>query len=122
MKALKIIYESLSGESDAVIAIRSLLDEILDKPIPSKFEVSQNYPNPFNSSTIIKFALPKTTEVTINIFNIMGQQVLSPVKTKLYKPGTHYFTFQNTKLQSGVYFYQIVTKNQQSANKMILLK
>ena len=122
MKELKIIYESLSGESDPIIAMRSLLEEILDNPIPSKFEVSQNYPNPFNSSTTIKFGIPKTTEVSLIIYNIMGQQVLSPIISKIYKPGTHYYTFQNVKLQSGVYFYQIVTEGQQFTNKMMLLK
>lgn len=75
--------------------------------IPSAYELSQNYPNPFNPSTSIQYALPKTGQVSIVLFNTLGQKVKTLVD-EVKQAGTHRIRLNATELPSGIYFYKIV--------------
>ncbi len=89
--------------------------------IPLIFDLKQNYPNPFNPSTTITFSIPKESNVTIKIFNILGQEV----KTLLNRdetPGIYSFNFNANNLSSGIYFYSIRAGNYYNVKKMMLLK
>ena len=89
--------------------------------LPRKFELSQNYPNPFNPTTLIKYEIAKTSEVTLKIYNSIGQEVAELVKeTKV--PGTYEVRFNAKELASGVYFYKLKAGNFISVKKMILMK
>lgn len=94
---------------------------IKDASIPDKFSLKQNYPNPFNPATTIAFDLPKDTKVTIKIYDILGQEVATIVDQSL-RAGSHTVRYDASDLASGVYFYQIKTKEFASVKKMILLK
>lgn len=89
----------------------------------SKFEfrLNQNYPNPFNPSTKISFSLPNDGEVTLHIYDSNGKLVQTllngPMNTGLYN-----FTFDGSKLASGVYFARLTSGKFVSTQKMILLK
>ena len=74
--------------------------------ISDKFKLHQNYPNPFNSMTTVEFDLPKTSEVTLNIYNILGQIVETLVSERLTS-GTYKYVWHPYDLVSGVYFYQL---------------
>lgn len=89
--------------------------------IPLTFDLMQNYPNPFNPSTKIKFGLPKESEVSVAIYNILGEKVNDLVNQHL-KAGYHEVEFNNTSLSSGIYFYRIVAADYVETKKMILLK
>ena len=89
--------------------------------IPKEFHLEQNYPNPFNPSTIIKYQIPKLTNVKIEVFNLLGQKV----ETLLNKPmpsGSHEVEFSANNLASGVYLYRIIAGEYQEVKKMILLR
>jgi hypothetical protein len=94
--------------------------------VPTAFALSANYPNPFNPSTKINFALPVKSNVSIVVFNILGQ-VVSKLVDKEFEAGNHSVTFNADNLGSGVYIYKINAagangKNFTSSHKMTLLK
>ncbi|MFZ2323880.1 MAG: T9SS type A sorting domain-containing protein [Ignavibacteriaceae bacterium] len=89
--------------------------------IPLDFNLSQNYPNPFNPVTIISYQLPETEFVTLKIYDILGNEVVTLVNEE--KPaGSYNVSFDASKLPSGVYFYTLITDNFKQSKKMILMK
>lgn len=88
---------------------------------PIDFVLNQNYPNPFNPTTNISFSLPKAVQVELTIFNVLGQQVQNLVSDNL-GAGAHTYTFDASRLTSGVYFYRIVAGTNTATQKMLLLK
>ena len=94
-----------------------------NKEIPTQFSLEQNYPNPFNPSTVIKYQIPTSGEVTLKVFNVLGEEVATLVNE--YKIAGKYnsqFSIRNYQLSSGVYFYTLKAGNYFQAKKMILLK
>jgi subtilisin family serine protease len=92
---------------------------------PNDFTLYQNYPNPFNPSTSIEFSLPVTAEVSISIYNTLGELVTDILKGSR-DAGFHKVAFDASNLPSGTYIYQIIA-NYQGGNftdtkKMVLLK
>lgn len=81
--------------------------------------VTQNYPNPFNKSTSIDVTLKQTTSVSIEIYNMIGQNVMVQNSEKL-NAGTHTFTIDGSKLTAGVYFYTVKTGDSSVTQKMIV--
>jgi hypothetical protein len=75
-------------------------------PFPISFQLLQNYPNPFNPTTTIEFDLPKTTDVTLKIFNILGEEVTTLVSDKL-STGSYSYEWDASNLASGVYLYRL---------------
>ena len=94
--------------------------------VPNQYYLSSNYPNPFNPSTTIKFGLPEQSEVTLSVFNILGQKVLE-VTEKNLAAGEHLYKLNASRLSSGVYIYRINAvgingKKFVASKKMMLLK
>jgi photosystem II stability/assembly factor-like uncharacterized protein len=78
----------------------------VDNLTPSKFEISQNYPNPFNPSTMIKYGLPVESNVSITVYNSIGQLVEELV-SNVQQAGYYEIPFNATNLTTGTYFYSI---------------
>ena len=89
--------------------------------IPVKFEVAQNYPNPFNPVTNISFNLPEASNVTLYIFNAIGQQIKT-INAGYKEAGKHTIEFDGSSLNSGVYFYKVEAGNNSMIRKMALIK
>ena len=94
--------------------------------IPNEFSLKQNYPNPFNPVTIIKFDLPVSSKVVLEIYNSIGEKVAILING-IMSAGNHSVNFNAVKLTSGVYFYVLSAKSQggqefHSTKKMLLLK
>lgn len=90
-------------------------------PIPAKFDLSQNYPNPFNPTTNINYSIPKSTFVSLKIYNILGQEVAT-LYQGFQKAGSYTANFDASKLTSGVYLYRLQTNAFSETRKMILMK
>lgn len=89
--------------------------------IPTSFKVKQNYPNPFNPSTIIEYSIPNEENVTVDVYNVLGQRVAELFHGK-EAPGTYSFRFDGSQFSSGVYFYRVAAGSQMMVKKMLLLK
>jgi hypothetical protein len=74
--------------------------------IPDEFALLGNYPNPFNPATTIKYTLPEVSDVTIEVFNMLGQ-LISRQALRMQGPGEASATFDARALSSGVYPYQV---------------
>ena len=89
--------------------------------VPDQYELSQNYPNPFNPSTTIQFSLPKQSQLKINLYNMLGEQVAT-IAEGMYESGNHKVTFNTSNLPSGTYVYRLESSEFIQVKKMILLK
>ncbi len=90
--------------------------------IPAEFNLSQNYPNPFNAITKIAYALPVKSNVTIEIFDLLGRLVNTLVNNEPKDPGYYTITFDATNLASGLYFYRIEAGKFIDTKKMLIIK
>jgi photosystem II stability/assembly factor-like uncharacterized protein len=97
------------------------IDQNTGKIYPNKYNLSQNYPNPFNPLTNIKFSLPRSEIVTINLYNTLGQKVKT-ILNKRRQTGNHIVELNARNLASGVYYYRIEAGEYTNVKKMILLK
>ena len=89
--------------------------------VPSDFALSQNYPNPFNPSTKITYALPRSGNVVLKVYNEIGKEV-STLVNEFKNAGTYEITFDASKLTSGIYFYRLTAGGFTSVKRMVLLK
>lgn len=89
--------------------------------IVDNFQLLQNYPNPFNPSTTINFTIAKQSNVSLSVFNILGQKVADLVNGNI-EPGNYNVRFDASNLSSGVYLYQLRTDGATIVKKMQLLK
>ncbi len=88
---------------------------------PSNFNLAQNFPNPFNPSTKIEFSLPVKQEVSLKVFNLLGQEIATLLNKEMNE-GTYNLNFDASSLSSGVYLYQLRAGNFVQTKKMTLLK
>ncbi|MCL4279712.1 MAG: T9SS type A sorting domain-containing protein, partial [Ignavibacteriaceae bacterium] len=98
----------------------------VDVVAPVSFSLDQNYPNPFNPSTKITFSLAVDSKVSLKVFDVLGQQVISLIDQDLSQ-GVHTYDFNAAGINSGVYFYKIEATGVNGSEytdvkKMILLK
>jgi len=89
--------------------------------MPVTYALSQNFPNPFNPMTTITFNLPVASHVTLEIYNVIGQNVATVVDG-LHDAGSHSYEWGGSALSSGVYFYRLDAEDYTATKKMILLK
>ncbi|MFZ6035897.1 MAG: FG-GAP-like repeat-containing protein, partial [Patescibacteria group bacterium] len=84
--------------------------------------LNQNYPNPFNPSTTISFSLPETAEVSLSVYNVLGQRVALLVDHQVLAAGDHSIEWNAGGKATGVYIYHLETGTTSKSNKMLLLK
>jgi len=94
---------------------------------PKKVELVGNYPNPFNPSTNIEYKLANRSEVTVTIYNILGEKVKTLFSKKSIGQGTHKIKWNGIdnngkKVSAGIYFAKLKTRNAVKTEKMLLLK
>src|SRR4030095_5832033 len=89
--------------------------------IPSEYGLSQNYPNPFNPTTNIKFSIPKSGNVSLKIYNSMGQEVATYLEGYV-NAGVYNADVDGTNLSSGIYFYTLRAGDFIETKKMMLVK
>ncbi|MFQ5637067.1 MAG: T9SS type A sorting domain-containing protein [bacterium] len=85
------------------------------------FQLSPNYPNPFNPSTTITYSIPNESQVTLKIYNLLGQQVATLLDEK-QSAGAHTVIFDASHLASGYYVYRLQAGKSVETRKMMLLK
>ena len=93
---------------------------------PANFQVHQNYPNPFNPSTTISYAIPHSTNVKVEIYNILGKKIRTLINAP-ENAGVHNIVWNGrndygSEVSSGTYFYKVTAGNNVQVKKMVLLK
>ena len=100
--------------------------------VPAAFTLEQNYPNPFNPSTTVSFTLPAASQVSMKVFNLVGQEVAT-LANGTFEAGRHQATWDGTdnlghSVASGIYFYRLQANDLRSGSafvrtmKMLLVK
>ncbi|WP_103665925.1 cellulase family glycosylhydrolase [Gracilimonas amylolytica] len=92
-----------------------------DETLPTEISLKQNYPNPFNPTTQITYSLTEPAEVTLTIFNSLGQEVAQIINSR-QAAGTYTVPFNGDNLTSGLYMYRLQTNAQTITRKMMLIK
>jgi hypothetical protein len=105
-----------NGGPGVVIGITNI-----NATIPDKFSLYQNYPNPFNPETQFKFDVPKTSNIKIAVYDLLGREVSVLINGKM-EPGVYNASWNATPFSSGVYFYRLTSDDFVSVKKMILVK
>ena len=117
---VRIFSDDFFFWSDSLTVIITGLTENVAS-IPTEYTLKQNYPNPFNPTTNIEFSVPKTSEVTLKIFNIVGQQVEILISDRL-SAGSYSYEWDASKLASGVYLYRLQAGKFVETKKMVLIR
>ena len=94
--------------------------------LPLEFVLEQNYPNPFNPSTNIAFAVPVKSNVSLDIYNLIGQKVMTLVQGEV-EAGKHTAQLNAASMSSGIYLVKLTAVGENgaqftSSKKMTLLK
>jgi len=113
-------YQLVVGKMDFVEKISSGF-----KNIPESFQIAQNYPNPFNPETQVRFELPKSTRISLDIFDILGRKIKTLASNEYREPGYYEIRWhgkndQGRDVASGLYLLYLKTAEYKKAIKMIL--
>jgi photosystem II stability/assembly factor-like uncharacterized protein len=96
-------------------------NKLPDPSLPYIYSLSQNYPNPFNPSTMISYQLPAISEVTLKVYDVLGNEIAT-LADECKPAGRYKAEFNTSALASGVYFYQLIAGSFVETKKMLLLK
>jgi hypothetical protein len=113
-----VVYGIISYKIPVVVDLVTGVDAT---KLPTEFALFQNYPNPFNPTTMIKFDLPKETNVSLKVYNILGAEVATLVN-KVMPAGHQSVAFNAAKFASGMYIYRIEAGSFVEVKKMLLMK
>lgn len=92
-----------------------------NQDLPGSVELNQNYPNPFNPVTVIGYELPVSSEVQLEVYDMLGRRVATLVNNQV-EAGWHEIQFDASNLASGVYIYRLQAGNQLMTKKLTLIK
>ncbi|GEM_PF-5607071 len=114
--------DSLQTSTDTLSFVVGTISDLTSKTdIPESYKLYKPYPNPFNPTTTIRYNLPEATEVTLQVFNLLGKHIATVVK-KRQSAGRHAVKFDAGRLTSGTYIYRLKTESFRKSHKMLLLK
>lgn len=119
--------ESARSNTVSTIGEQEIFKQASDSEVvPEKFALHQNYPNPFNPSTEIRYELPDNSQVTLSIFNLVGQKVRTLVE-EAQSPGYYNILWDGkndigAQVTSGVYLYKIIATTENDGKQFISVK
>jgi hypothetical protein len=110
-------WSNWSNRSNS-ITVAGVAKELL---LPTVYCLEQNYPNPFNPTTSIKFSIPQSGMVSLNVFDILGREVMT-VLNQFQTAGSYTVNLAASKLATGTYVYRLESGSFSSVKKMMLIK
>ncbi len=97
------------------------IESINESILPISYHLSQNYPNPFNPFTVIEFIIPKESDVTLKVYDILGREIETLVDKRLSQ-GSYKAIFKDNGYASGIYFYRLISGKFADVKSMTLIK
>lgn len=113
------LYWLYTWAGDRMYPVVGIEDDIAN--VTLTYDLAQNYPNPFNPSTAIAYQLAGREDVSLEVFNVLGQKVATLVR-QTQSAGKYQVNFDARNLSSGIYFYRLQAGNYVKVHKMILMK
>ncbi len=116
---LSASYRLKQLDTDGAFNYSSIVEvkNILSK----EYILEQNYPNPFNPTTVISYSIPKSSHVTVKVFDVLGN-LISTLVNENQEANSYKVNFDASKLSNGIYFYKIQANDFSAVKKMLLLK
>jgi hypothetical protein len=118
-KEIPLTADGVTSVGDAKAQIALVVNGISE--VPKVFALEQNFPNPFNPVTIVNYQLPSDNYVSLKIYSVLGQEVMTLVNG-MQEAGYRSVSFDGSNLPSGVYFYRLTAGSFSAMKKMLLLK
>jgi len=118
------IDEGNDGTIDDTMFVKNQATNIKDEGLllsPDSYNLAQNYPNPFNPTTSIRYSIPTRSNVTLKVYDILGNEVANLVNEEKDK-GVYTVNFNAIGLSSGIYFYTLRADGFVQTKKMLLIK
>lgn len=109
--------KSPTAEVEATIVSRERNEEL-----PGQITLNQNYPNPFNPVTSIPFELKTATNISLDIYDVLGRKVQTLIHNTVYPAGAHQVQFSGSEFSSGLYYYRLRTDETEIIKAMTLIK
>jgi hypothetical protein len=121
------MYNLVTSEYWAVLNMKgSIINSVREEPAPlgppTQFSLMQNYPNPFNPATTIRFEVAKKSDISLKVYNVVGQEVATLIYNQELDAGVYSASFNANNLASGIYFYELKAGEVSISKKMVLLK
>ena len=102
-------------------SITTSIDRNTIKQLPTDYRMEQNYPNPFNPSTVIEFSIPHSCNVSLKVFNQLGQEIATLISEELHS-SKYKINWDASGISSGVYYYQIRAGDFIQTKKLLLIR
>jgi hypothetical protein len=99
--------------------------ELPQTPVPTytfAFALGQNFPNPARASTTIRFTLPTAAATTLNLYDVQGRRVATPLNRSVLQPGQHDVSLPLGELKPGMYLYRIEAGGRKATRKMLVIR
>ncbi len=118
-------YRLKQVDNNGAFSYHGSVEVVITETATTSFALSQNYPNPFNPSTQIQYSLEKTAQVSLKVYNVLGNEVATLVNGR-QEAGSYTVPFNSNKvtpsLSSGVYLYRLEAGSFVSTKRLILMK
>jgi hypothetical protein len=119
---LNVWAHSCPDSADRVCILATVLDaDERDQVWPAEFALHAAYPNPFNAMTTIAYDVPKSSHVSLRVFDLLGREV-AVLESGFVEAGIHYIVFDGSSLASGLYFAFLNAEEFSQREKLVLLK
>ncbi|KAF0152560.1 MAG: hypothetical protein FD143_876 [Ignavibacteria bacterium] len=119
--AFQLIIKNDLLKAKKVLDSLSIITKAESETIPTSFELYPNYPNPFNPTTKVKYSISKTSQVSINLVDMLGKKAANIIN-KLHYPGIYELEFNGSHLTSGAYLIVLQAGNYLKTQKTLLIK
>ena len=114
-----LFYRLKQVDYNGSVDYSDVVSVVIEMPI--EYALDQNYPNPFNPSTVITYSIPQKSNVSLKIYDILGNEIAALVNEQK-EAGSYKVQYDASKLSSGVYIYSIQAGEFLETRKMILMK
>jgi len=116
-----IATDGVLSDTATVFVTVSLATTAHEGETPTRFALEQNYPNPFNPTTLIRYSLPASSHVRLEIFDLAGRKITTLVENT-QSAGTKTIRYNASAIRSGIYFYKLTAGDFVETKKMILMR